>query len=84
MTPAADHTHAGISQPTHACPCCCPPMMRQVLVHLGVLTAAEAEAVVVTHVPAVRVGVAGAAELQLTGVMDAGVSPRTLLDIVKR
>jgi hypothetical protein len=61
-----------------------PVPVLQVLVELGVLSESEMSQVIVTHIPAVRVGVAGLAELTLTGVMDAGVSPRLLLDIVKR
>jgi hypothetical protein len=55
-----------------------------VLVDLGVLTAADVSQVVVTHIPAVRVGVAGMVEVTLKGVMDVGVSPKLLLQVLKR
>jgi hypothetical protein len=56
----------------------------QVLVELGVLSPAEVSAAIATHIPSVRMGVAGLTELRLTGVLELGVSPMLLLDSVKR
>jgi hypothetical protein len=55
-----------------------------VLVDLGVLSSEELQLVVASRFSSVRVGVAGGTQVQLQGVMDCGVSPAALLDILKR
>jgi hypothetical protein len=55
-----------------------------VLVELGLLQPGEVEAAVASRWGSVRVGVAGRAELTLQGVMDAGVCPQTLLQLLAR
>jgi hypothetical protein len=60
------------------------PLFLQVFIGLGLLTEAELEEVLVSEFNPVRIGFQGVGEILTTDILNCGVCPRILLDILKR